>query len=72
MQLSDCLGAQFLGVMARKSSAAEFGDGLQHGEDNQPQPHVVRAVKFLKEDIRKYGKRRGALAARQLTGMRQQ
>ena len=27
--------------------AAEFGDGLQHDEDNQPQPHVVRAVGFL-------------------------
>ena len=39
--------------------AAEFGDGLQHDEDNKLQPHVVRAVKFLKEDIRKYGMTQG-------------
>ena len=34
---------------------SEFGDGLQHSDESAPRIHKVRAVKFLKEDIAKYG-----------------
>ena len=39
--------------------AAEFGDKMQHDEGGEPQPFVVRAVKFLKEDVRKDGMTQG-------------
>ena len=39
--------------------AAEFGDKMQHNDDGEPQLFVVRAVKFLKEDVRTYGMAQG-------------
>ena len=32
---------------------------MQHGEEDQSLPHVVRAVQFLKEDLEKYGMTQG-------------
>ena len=40
---------------------SEFGDGLQHSDELAPRIHKVRAVKFLKEDIAKYGVVKAAL-----------
>jgi len=42
-------------IKSHARMAAEFDDKMQHGGGGQPQPYVVRAVKFLKEDIKKYG-----------------
>ena len=64
LKLQVCRGVLFLvgdGVELKSHvrMAAEFGDTMQHGEDGQLQPYVVRAVKFLKEGIRKYGTTQG-------------
>jgi len=52
-------GREGVEIKSQVKMAAEFGDKMQHGGDGEPQPFVVRAVKFLKEDVRKYGMTQG-------------
>ena len=52
-------GREGVEIKSRVKMAAEFGDTMQHNDDGEPQPFVVRAVKLLKEDVRKYGMTQG-------------
>ena len=52
-------GRDGVGIKSQVRMAAEFGDRMQHASEGGSQPLVVRAVKFLKEDIRKYGMTQG-------------